>query len=97
MDTETTVVIRKPSKKDKGYLKRQRRAIALDAQWNAAQNGEPITLALLDATVDFLLDYVQEPADRAAARAAIEDLSEDELESTFRAISDASQEPAVHP
>lgn len=89
------LVIRPPDRKKKGFLKRQRRLLAFNERWEAAQKSGQMTTELFDEMVDILLEMVVSPVDRTVAREALEDLSEDELNAVFQELKGEVETPSV--
>jgi len=84
------IVFDLPTADTPGYLKRQRAAVAL--QGELAKNPTP---AAVDGLVEFLLDYVKEPADREAAREAVWMLPQARLEEVIKSLVTSQTAPKV--
>lgn len=86
----TEIVFDLPTASTPGYLKRQRAAVALQA--DLAKNPTPATV---DRLVEFMLAFVKEPADRDDAREAIWMLPQDRLMEVVKSLSESQTAPKV--
>ena len=77
-----------PGKDEPGYLKRQRRLTEFQARLEGLR-----PLEFLDATVDFLADYVEKPAKREKAIEALWDMSQDQYEEVLSKITESQMSP----
>jgi hypothetical protein len=75
------IKIKVPTPLEKGYLRRQRKALAF-----AEIQADKPSPEMVNAMVDFIVDFVVEPADKELARDAILDLSQKEFEEIMAAI-----------
>lgn len=75
------LVLRPPAKDEPGFLRRSRQAL----QFNEMLQDKP-TVAALDAMIEFLLGYVEEPADKEEARELLLDASELQFMEMLNAI-----------
>ncbi|MFA5057026.1 MAG: hypothetical protein WC485_02840 [Opitutaceae bacterium] len=83
------LVFRVPGPDAPGFLKRQRKALELQRATALAQQGRDpdAALAAFDQTVEFLAEFVTEPADRAkATEALLEDVSQNDFDDMLTAI-----------
>lgn len=76
------ITFQPPDKKQRGYLRRQKKAMQFQREL-AKPNPEP---EALDLMVEFLADYVTEPAERDAAIAAIWEASEEQWNDMMAAL-----------
>lgn len=81
-----------PGKDKPGYLRRQRKAL----QFSQAFEAKQVSPELLDGLVEFLVDFVVEPADRDQAKELLWDASEEQFTEVLNAIS-GSGESSVNP
>lgn len=79
------LVLKAPTKKDRGYLKRQRTALNFSGKLDRMEVSEKV----VDEIIDFCLPYVVEPEDRGDAREALEWATEEEIKGLLTAISGA--------
>lgn len=70
----TELLFKFPSISDRGYLRRQKLALALHRDLQENQDPESI-----DRLVDFLVPFVSEPSDPEAAREAVWDIGLEQL------------------
>lgn len=84
----TQIVFNLPNKETPGYLRRAKRYLELQESM-----ANP-TASSFDDLVEFLADFVEEPADREQAKDALMDASEAQLMQLFDAVGggDASAE-----
>lgn len=76
--------IRIPSPQDPGYLRRQRELLKYSAIFSDLET-KP-TPEALDKLVDFVLNFVTEPAEKEEAREALWDASEEDFLSILEAL-----------
>ena len=91
----TDLVFTLPDKSTPGYLRRQRQALVFYKALTS--DPEPETV---DEIVNFLVEYVTEPADTEEAKEALRDASEDEFNLLFNAVlgrSDDNENPTKPP
>ena len=81
------LVFTPPGPDQPGFLRRQRTAL----EFSEGLKEEP-TVALFDKMIDFLLDYVTEPADRKEAQDLLLDASENDFTTMLKAISGEGDE-----
>jgi hypothetical protein len=82
-----------PDKDTPGFLRRSKRAL----EFQQAMGGE-ITPDKFDAMVEFLLDFVQEPADRDEARRMLwDDLSEQQYYDILAQITGGGETSTIPP
>jgi len=81
-----------PSAKDKGYLRRQQKAL----HFAEMMKSEKPSAEMVDAMAEFVCDFVKEPQDRTAAKEAILDLSQEEFEEIIAAITLTSEVPKAN-
>jgi hypothetical protein len=95
VDVEVTIVFEKPSKDERGYLRRMRTALELSRKLKA---GKPAPEDL-DNLVSFLLPFIKEPVDRAVAEEALWDASEEEFQLMLGTLrgSDEEENPPSPP
>lgn len=79
------LVLKPPTKKDKGYLKRQRTALNFSGKLDRMEVSE----AVVDEIIEFCLPYVVEPTDPDEAREALEWATEEEIKGLLAAIAGA--------
>lgn len=88
------LVFNPPDAQAPGFLRRQKKAL----QFMRAFNVDKPTPEMIDQMVEFLLDYVTEPAERDAARDLLWDASQEQIMTLMRAIgggeSDGNPTPA---
>ena len=77
----TDLVFELPNKSTPGYLKRQRKALV----FYKALTGDPEP-ETVDEIVEFLVDFVTEPAEIEEAKEALRDASEDQFQLLFNAV-----------
>ena len=77
----TDLVFTLPDKSTPGYLRRQEQALV----FYTALKGDPDP-TIIREMVNFLVDYVDEPADTEEAKEALMDASEDEFNLLFNAV-----------
>ena len=82
------ITFKPPGRDEPGYLRRTRKALAF-AQ---AMKDNP-TPEAIDDLVDFLVDYVTEPADRMQAKSALWDASEQQFQDLLRRVQGGNQPP----
>lgn len=78
------LVFNPPKPTDRGYLRRQRKALDLAARLFDVEGSEGGSL--VDEIIDLLLPYVEEPENEADAREALEWATEDEIMGLLNAI-----------
>ena len=83
-----TLRVNLPGPDAPGYLLRLRRTTELQRKL-----GEGATPELFDEMVRFLVDFVEEPADRAEAEAALWQLSQSEYEAVMNALQGGNADP----
>ena len=76
------LVFNPPDEKAPGFLRRQRKALTFVKAFNV-DNPTP---EMIDDMVEFLLDYVTEPADRDEARDLLWDASQEQIMSLMQAV-----------
>lgn len=81
------MVFSPPAKDSPGYLRRARTALELQEAMKSP------TIEALDRLVDFLAQYVTEPADREQAREALFDASEEQLMGLLETVGGAEANP----
>ena len=87
------IVVRAPGKEKPGYLRRMRRALAIQERALAG-----LSVAVLDQMIDFVLEEAEvEAAAGVDVRAALLDLSKEEWDSLFAATTGGGDEGAVNP
>jgi len=85
------LVFKAPGKDEPGFLRRIR--TALDFQEKLSVTG--VTLEVLDAMIDFLLPYVQEPKNRKEARETLLDLTEEQFNELFDTVAGGDTNPTL--
>lgn len=87
----TELVFTPPGKDSSGFLRRARRAIELSKV-------DPANMSVhyVDELVEFLADYVTEPADRAQAIEALLDATQEQFNNMLAAIA-GSNDNAIPP
>lgn len=76
-----------PGRETPGYLRRMREALRFQEMLNANPSVEA-----MDAMVDFLLNYVDEPKDKAQARELLLDASEQQFMELLGAVTGEAEE-----
>jgi len=76
------LVFTPPDRNTRGFPRRMRQAAELEQRLI----GDDIAPETIDAIVEFLLDFVTEPASRKTARELLWDASQEEFEAMFSAI-----------
>jgi phage/plasmid-associated DNA primase len=96
------IVVKIPDKHAPGFIRRQITTLEYALAWRqatASNDDSPETLrAMLDAwqkTVDHLLQFVVEPADRNAAREALLQASEEEINKILEALRGKEAKPPL--
>jgi len=74
-----------PGMDEPGFLRRTKRALQLREQLVNFRSG-PTPSAVIDSVVDFLVDYVTEPADKNEAKEMLLDASQNQFMEMLNAI-----------
>lgn len=82
------VVFEPPDKDSPGFLKRMKRAISFQ---DAIKNNQ-LSEAVVDNMIDFLADFIKEPADKEEAKAYLLDASQAQFEDMLKALNNTEQE-----
>ena len=82
------LVFNPPSADTPGYLKRAKKSL----EFRQAINSKDAGPESIDALVDFLLPYVEEPADRAEAKDALFDATESQFLQLLDVVSGTVEE-----
>jgi hypothetical protein len=82
------IVFKFPNADTPGFLKRQRVAIALQAEL-----AQQPTVETIDRLAEFLAQFVSEPEDPKEALAAVWDLPQAQLEESLKAITESQTAP----
>jgi hypothetical protein len=77
-----------PTASTPGWLRRQRRAVALQNELLEKPSPDAV-----DRLVEFLLEYVSQPEDRNEAREAIWDMPQDELTKAITTLGESATPP----
>ena len=91
----TDLVFELPDKSTPGYLRRQRQALVFYKALTSTPEPETV-----DEIVNFLVDYVTEPAEKEEAKEALRDASEEQFHTLFDAVlgrTDAEGNPTNPP
>ena len=83
------IVFQLPTSDSPGYLRRMRSALEFRERMSAG-DPKPETV---DALIDFLLPYVQEPENRGEAREALLDATQEQYNELLGAISGGNENP----
>lgn len=76
------IVLAVPGPDEPGFLRRMRVGLELSERFSSGR----LTPQMVDALVEYLLPYVQQPAEREAARQALLDASQAQFEEMMRAV-----------
>lgn len=79
------LVFQIPNPDSPGYLRRVQRGLAFQEKYKEEMNA-PLTASNFEKVVDFLVQYVIEPASEAEAREALWNASEEQVKEFYAAL-----------